>query len=544
MITKTPSHKNPPSSKKSNPGGKYFFRLAHSAALFLIVFLCSSSEFRNWKGNSGKNFKSWEWVEINDDASWDRRAGLQVLHHNNKFYLMGGRTPIDPMVIPVPGASTIWGDVWKSGNYGKSWKRILETDDENHWPARAYFQAVSKGKYMYILGGQNFNIVDNPGCEFLNLPPGVPCPLDQIPDSEFFNDVWRSKDGRHWKQLTPNAPWPARAGLSAVVYKNEIYVLGGSQNDDCSILPPGSCPPGEPPPRIYYNDVWKSKNGRDWVQLTENAPWQPRAGGIAVVKDGYLYLIGGEDGFLCDEFNPRCPPYFNDVWKTKDGINWVQVTDAAEWSPRPGHQVVVAQDRFVLFGGFGIGFDISIPANPMDVWISNKGKTWKKVSDAPWNAMSPAEIKYDFDALVVRNKWSKSDAIYTFGGDRETFNFADPTNYLNVDNDVWRFSAPNKFYMHVPKENMVAYFKNIPNPFDRETTFSCKINKDARVVIHIYNSYGKYIKLLINKNMKAGKHEFTWNGKDYWGKHVPKGIYFARLSAGGETKIIKLIKTN
>ena len=31
-------------------------------------------------------------------------------------------------------------------------------------------------------------------------------------------------------------------------------------------------------------------------------------------------------------------------------------------------------------------------------------------------------------------------SIFTFGGDRETFNFADPLNYLRVDNDVWSFS--------------------------------------------------------------------------------------------------------
>ena len=30
-------------------------------------------------------------------------------------------------------------------------------------------------------------------------------------------------------------------------------------------------------------------------------------------------------------------------------------------------------------------------------------------------------------------------AIFTFGGERETFNFADPLNYRNVDRDVWRF---------------------------------------------------------------------------------------------------------
>ena len=38
-----------------------------------------------------------------------------------------------------------------------------------------------------------------------------------------------------------------------------------------------------------------------------------------VVKDGYMFLLGGEDGFLCEP-QPDCElPYFNDVWTTADG---------------------------------------------------------------------------------------------------------------------------------------------------------------------------------------------------------------------------------
>ena len=33
-----------------------------------------------------------------------------------------------------------------------------------------------------------------------------------------------------------------------------------------------------------------------------------------------------------------------------------------------------------------------------------------------------------------------TDGIYTFGGDRETFNPFDPLNFQNVDNDVWSFA--------------------------------------------------------------------------------------------------------
>lgn len=371
---------------------------------------------------------SYQWFEVTPSSSWAPRAGLEVLHFADELYLMGGRTPIDPAIEPVFGASTIWGDVWKSGDGGASWTEIVGPDAPNHWPARAYFEAVAKDGQMFVIGGQDFNILSVPG------PTG---PIS-VPVSNFFNDVWSSSDGVNWVQQTADAGWEGRAGLSSIVFGGEIYVMGGSKNDDSAVVGPGG------PQRIYFNDVWKSSdNGATWEEVAAEAPWEPRAGAAVVVKDDYLYLLGGEDGFTCDSGGPRCPPYFNDVWRTQDGENWELVTSSADWSARPGHVAVVADDQIVVFGGFGLSTDPTDPfrpSNPIDMWASQDGAAWELLAASPWNAVSPEEIKYDFDALVVNDGPDGAPSIYTFGGDRETFNPFDPVNFLRVDNDVWRFS--------------------------------------------------------------------------------------------------------
>lgn len=392
-----------------------------------------------WHGTP-LDFGSYQWEPTLTSAPWAARAGLQVVELKDTLYLMGGRTPLNPAIVPVPGASRIWSDVWKSRDLGASWESLLASDAPGHWPARAYFQALTHRGQMYVLGGQNFNLVSNPGCAF--LPPGVPCSPALVPKSDFFNDVWSSRDGLHWQQRIAKAPWAGRAGLSAVSFKGEIYVMAGSFNDDSAIV-------GGPPLRVYFNDVWKSRDGEHWVQVTARAPWAPRAGGVALVKDGYLWMIGGEDGFLCEPTRPeRCPPYFNDVWRSRDGAHWEQVKLAEpRWSPRPGHQVVVVYDHFVLFGGFGISPDPTDPfraSNPMDIWVSRDGARWHRVSQTPWNARSPADVKYDFKALTVTTgRFNLRQQVLTFGGDRETFDFADPGNWLRVDNDVWRYAWPH-----------------------------------------------------------------------------------------------------
>ena len=218
----------------------------------------------------------------------------------------------------------------------------------------------------------------------------------------------------------------------AAAFDGHLYVFGGSRNDDSSII-------GGPPARIYYNDVWRSADGVRWERVLEHAPWSPRAGSAVTVKDGWLYLLGGEAGFLCGP--PPCDlPYFNDVWRTRDGKKWQLVTESAGWSPRPGHQCVTLGNEIVCFGGFGL------PVNPIDMWSSSNGKQWRLLDDAPWNAVSPDQGKYDFDALVVEagddghgNSGKLGGAILTFGGDRETFDFADTLNYLRVDDEVWSY---------------------------------------------------------------------------------------------------------
>jgi len=339
------------------------------------------------------------WVQAADGAPWGDRAGLRVLELDGALYVLGGRTPRNS---PIPGDSDLWGDAWRSNDLGVTWSQTLASGDA--FAPRAYFQAVAHDGEMYVIGGQNF---------------GFP--------STFFNDVWRSKDGVTWEQTTPAAPWVGRAGLMAAALGDSIYVFGGSRNDDSAVIGPTG------PVREYFNDVWRSSDGGvTWVEATAAAPWSARAGGAVVTHDDAIYLLGGEVGFVCQPF-PGCePPYFNDVWRTTDGANWELVTEAAGWSPRPGHQCESITAEIVCFGGFGQ------EENPIDMWASADGADWRLLTQNPWNATTPEQGRYDFDSAVITT--ATGPAIVTVGGDRETFSFGDPQNWTRVDDDVWWFA--------------------------------------------------------------------------------------------------------
>ncbi len=375
------------------------------------------------------------WTEVAADSPWEARAGLRVVELDGRLLLLGGRTPNQS---EIPGDSRIWADVWASDDGGATWEQLLTGTEPDLWAPRAYFQSVVKDGYVYVIGGQDFGLEENPFCALLEQglepPPGLgidpdaPCP-EFLPTSNFFNDVWRSADGVAWEQMTERAPWTGRAGLMAAALGDHIYVFGGSTNDDTAIIGPSG------PARIYYDDVWRSTDGAEWELRTEDAPWEPRAGGAAIVRDDVLYLFGGEDGFTCDPLPDCDPPYFNDVWSTTGGSDWTLVTESAGWSPRPGHVCELVGNRFVCFGGFGL------IENPTDVWVSLDGADWTELAAPPWASDDPTAMKYDFDALTYTGA-DGIERVLTFGGDRETFDFADPENYLRIDDDVWSFAPP------------------------------------------------------------------------------------------------------
>jgi hypothetical protein len=367
----------------------------------------------------GQNYApSLTWTKIYGDnpSGWTGRAGLQAVELRDRLFVMGGRTPAPTQFNPF--ASLLWNDVWASGDLGVTWNSLGTAP----WAPRAYFQAVTKGDAMFVLGGQDLG----------GAPPAPP--------TQFFNDVWTSRDGVSWQLLTEHAPWQARAGLSAIVFKGWIYVMAGSNGDDVAIGGSG---------RVLLNDVWRSRDGQSWELVTGAAPWPARAGAAVVEKNGYLYLLGGEDGFLCTvgPAGLQCP-YFNDVWRSRDGATWELVTPSAGWSARPGLQSQVLGDTIIVFGGFGWPSPANpglppgpgnalLPGHPTDQWASRDGNNWTKLSGSPWNAASSADVKYDFDSLVVRSgPFGLRQSILTFGGDRE-ISFASPDPTI-VDDDVWR----------------------------------------------------------------------------------------------------------
>ncbi len=78
-------------------------------------------------------------------------------------------------------------------------------------------------------------------------------------------------------------------------------------------------------------------------------------------------------------------------------------------------------------------------------------------------------------------------------------------------------------------------YQNFPNPFNPSTTIRYDLPKKDHVKLSIYNVLGEEVQTLINEEIPAGAHHFTFDMKN-----LPSGIYFYTIKTGYFNKTRKM----
>ena len=84
-------------------------------------------------------------------------------------------------------------------------------------------------------------------------------------------------------------------------------------------------------------------------------------------------------------------------------------------------------------------------------------------------------------------------------------------------------------------------FQNYPNPFNPTTTIAYQLSKSSRVDIAIMDILGRKICTVESGVQSAGVHQVEWDGRNSAGLEVASGIYFTKISAENNSKIIKMV---
>ncbi|TMW69522.1 hypothetical protein Poli38472_001678 [Pythium oligandrum] len=319
------------------------------------------------------------------DNMFSPRRNFVAMAFQNELYVLGGRArehfpiPEDQLrggVASIGPRNVRWreftvlkNDVWRSSDAGASWKLVTPgclmpqadlihkastkqfqcvTDDDcegdssckfdqatstglcvcNMWSPREYHAVTLHDDAFYLSGG--YALIQLGNC-------GVEENMRKRPSGEEFacgggyraylNDVWTSKDGQTWSLVTLHAAFTPRGEHAMVSFQGLLYIFGGRSGDPLDVAN-----------RALHNDVWVSSNAKVWTQLTEHAPWSPRAKHVVLILPGSTDITSGDDPddellLLYGEDEERA---LEDVWTWRGGqANWTldysDGTDAADY---------------------------------------------------------------------------------------------------------------------------------------------------------------------------------------------------------------------
>lgn len=308
-----------------------------------------------------------------------------------------------------------------------------EVTKKAEWKNRFDHAAVAFDGKMWVFGGYN---------------PG------EVKNDTYYEDVWSSDDGETWELVTSNAPWNGRRGHTVNVFDDgngeAMYLIGGFEVNE------------ETGHRQYTNDVWKTQNGADWVQLKDRNytnidsldafnervyppidsldDWFPRMNHVTVSAThngtSFLYIIGGATQ-LENHDGRYAMEYFSDVWRSTNGADWERVNNN-DYGMRASHAGAVdsATGKIFIQGGqHGPMFDAEYNASkPSDqwtwMWTSVDGETWITENDT-------ASLEQDrLDRMEHRMEFF-DNTLWTFSGQGTNlmhYGFTSENEY-----ETWRY---------------------------------------------------------------------------------------------------------
>jgi hypothetical protein len=82
-----------------------------------------------------------------------------------------------------------------------------------------------------------------------------------------------------------------------------------------------------------------------------------------------------------------------------------------------------------------------------------------------------------------------------------------------------------------------------PNPFHPRTIFTYTLGQRSPVRLEVFDVQGRLIATLVEAVQNAGQHVVSWDARSGHDERLPPGIYFAKLRAGGQEEVRKVVLT-
>jgi Lamin Tail Domain/FlgD Ig-like domain len=198
-------------------------------------------------------------------------------------------------------------------------------------------------------------------------------------------------------------------------------------------------------------------------------------------------------------------------------------------------------------GGWGVSDNLANPLKwvfPANTWLDADGYLVVNEVELGFSLSSAGEVIQLSDATGL----FAIDFI-AFGPQQPDVSYGRHPMFLNDSfwayNDAPTPGAPNPNYLSPVGEGSLPAAMRVtgvhPNPFNPTTKIHFELPRDARVAVDIYSLDGRLVRSIDGGLMPAGTANVTFNGLDNHGRPLASGVFFARVRAGADVAVVKMM---
>jgi hypothetical protein len=238
-------------------------------------------------------------------------------------------------------------------------------------------------------------------------------------------------------------------------------------------------------------------------------------------------------------------------WGAVTSIVWGGATDLVLVNTQPaGTAMSLALDPY-LDGGAGGGDPSAAPTVETDAEIAVvridggavgdylfAGANWCTFGGVPEVTMldAPASVSRDGDVVHI---------------DREDADFAIHAAEVNevryrgariptIEEDGYLRPASVVGVRERPPGAWRVWVRAWPNPAAGDVRIGVALAERARATVDVFDVRGARVAVLHQGVLESGGHTLRWNGRNGAGRFVSSGVYFARVRALGQTRVVKV----
>jgi len=234
-----------------------------------------------------------------------------------------------------------------------------------------------------------------------------------------------------------------------------------------------------------------------------------------------------------------------------DGLNYIEI----EVSPR-GTVLDLVMDREYAKGGKGDwdwnldGFEAGIHVEGTLNDTSDSDAYWVMECAIPFTGIAfsapgtgfPPEPGDEWRLNLYRYEYNKNQSLveltaWNMTGKGRGFHAPDMFGRLVFSGEpVYGLGVEEK-----SKPRSFAVLGTYPNPFNPSTTIVFSLPEESSASVEVFNIAGQRVRRLFSGEIGCGVHEMSWDGMDDDGEPVTSGVYFVRLTAGGNAVSCRMV---